>query len=185
MVNRFSIPIWMKKRCCNLSRTLFTYKSLDVMGPEHEFAIVDKELNILPISDKIIEAYYGKIIDFVKLPSVSFGKEASMHVLELKANAPFRSPEIFEETMQSALSTILSFINEKFDAHLLGGGMHPLLKLDQTWIWPHSHQEINKEYQKIFDFNQHGWLNIQSFQLNLAAFRENDAVRLHLSLIHI
>ena len=185
MINRFRIPLWLEKKYYNFRRNIFPYKSLDILGPEHEFSIVDKELNILPISDKIIEAYCGKIVDFVNLPGVSFGKEASMHVLELNAKTPFRSPERFEETMQSALSTVLSFINEKFDAHLLGGGMHPLLKLDQTWIWPHSHQEINKEYQKIFDFNQHGWLNIQSFQLNLASFRENESVRLHNELAHL
>ena len=185
MVNQFRFPLWLEKKYYNFRCLAFPFKSLDLLGPEHEFSIVDKELNILPISDKIIKAYCGKIIDFVTLPRFSFGKEASMHVLEINSKAPFRSPESFEETMQSALSTVLSFINKKFNAHLLGTGMHPLLKLEQTWIWPHSHQETNKEYQKIFDFNQHGWLNIQSFQLNLAAFRENDAVRLHNELAQL
>jgi len=185
MMNRVRFPLWLEEKYYSFRRLVFPYKSLDVLGPEHEFSIVDKELNILPISDKIIKAYCRKIVDFVNFPCFSFGKEVSMHVLELKANAPFRSPEVFEETMQSALATVLYFINEKFDAHLLGTGMHPLLKLDQTWIWPYSHQEVNKEYQKIFDFNQHGWLNIQSFQLNLASFREDEAVRLHNELVNL
>ena len=185
MVNRIRIPLFLEKKYYNFRRLVCPFRSLDVLGPEHEFSIVDKELKILPISDKIIKAYYGKIVDFVKLPRVSFGKEASMHVLELNANVPFCSPESFEEVMQSGLSNVLLFINEKFGAHLLGTGMHPLLKLDDTWIWSHSHQEINREYQKIFDFDQHGWLNIQSFQLNFAAFRENEAIRVHNELAHL
>ena len=136
MVNRFRIPLWLEKKYYDFRRLVFPYRSLDVLGPEHEFSLVDKELNILPISDKIIKAYCGKIVDFITLPRYSFGKEASMHVLEINSKAPFRSPESFEETMQSALSTVLSFINEKFDAYLLGTGMHPLLKLCLLYTSP-------------------------------------------------
>ncbi|MCJ7712888.1 hypothetical protein MUO66_00300, partial [Candidatus Bathyarchaeota archaeon] len=70
----------MEKKYYNFRHLAFPFKSLDLLGPEHEFSIVDKELNILPISDKIIESYCGKIVDFVDFPCFSFGKEASMHV---------------------------------------------------------------------------------------------------------
>jgi hypothetical protein len=88
-----------------------------------------------------------------------------LHVMELKANRPFKSPSEFEETMQNAVET-LNCIVHKHGAQLLGTGMHPLLKLKDTGIWQHHHKHIYKEYGKIFNLNQHGWLNIQSFHLS-------------------
>ena len=148
------------------------------MGPEHEFSIVDKELKVMPISDKIIKDYCGKTINFVELPKFTFGKEMQLHVMEVKANQPFKSPTEFEETMQNAVST-LNQIVQKHGAMLLGTGMHPLLKLKDTAIWPHYHKKIYQEYAKIFNLNQHGWLNIQSFHLNLPFQKEADGIKIH------
>ena len=80
--------------------------------------------------------------------------------------------------MQNAVST-LSQIVEKHGAMLLGTGMHPLLKLEDTAIWPHYHRKIYHEYGKIFNLNQHGWLNIQSFHLNLPYQKEADGIQTH------
>jgi carboxylate-amine ligase len=101
-----------------------------------------------------------------------------LHVMEVKANSPFKSPIQFEETMQNAVST-LNQIVQKHGAKLLGTGMHPLLKLKDTGIWPHYHKKIYQEYGKIFNLNQHGWLNIQSFHLNLPFLKEADGIQLH------
>ena len=185
MVIQFTLPLFLEKNYFEFVRRFFPYKTLNVLGPEHEFSIVDKELNVLPITDKVVKAYCGKLVNFVELPRFSFGKEFQLHVLELKATFPFSSPESFEETMFSAVSHILSFLDKKFDAHLLGTGMHPLLKIDETCIWLHGQQGICKEFKELFNLNQHGWLNIQSFQLNLPAFRETEAIRLHNELVHL
>ncbi len=139
---------------------------------------MDQELKILPISDRIIKDYCGKTINFVELPSFTFGKELQMHVMELKANCPFASPVEFEETMQNAVST-LSRIVQKHGAMLLGTGMHPLLNLKDTAVWPHYHRKIYSEFGKIFNLNQHGWLNIQSFHLNLPYRKEADGIQMH------
>jgi len=82
------------------------------MGPEHEFSFVNKELKVLPISDKIIRDYCGKIINFVELPLFTFGKEMQLHVMEVKANSPFKSPVEFEETMQNAVSTLNQIVKK-------------------------------------------------------------------------
>lgn len=161
-----------------------TYNPLEVLGPEHELALVDGELNALPISDKIIKGYCGKIVNFVEMSSFTFGKELQMHVMELKANKPFETPIQFEETMQNAVLT-LSEIVQKHGAKLLGTGMHPLLKLKDTAIWPHYHRKIYHEYARIFNLNQHGWLNIQSFHLNLPYQKEADGVQTHNLLANI
>ena len=149
-----------------------------MLGPEHEFSLVNQELKVLPVADKIIKEYCGKIINFIELPSFTFGKEMQLHVMEVKANSPFKSPVQFEETMQNGVSTLSQIVNKQ-GALLLGTGMHPLLKLEDTAIWPHYHRKIYQEYAKIFNLNQHGWLNIQSFHLNLPYQKEADGIQTH------
>ncbi len=149
-----------------------------MLGPEHEFSLVNQELKVLPVADKIIKDYCGKILNFVELPAFTFGKEMQLHVMEVKANSPFKSPVQFEETMQNAVSTLNQIVH-KHSALLLGTGMHPLLKLEDTAIWPHYHRKIYQEYAKIFNLNQHGWLNIQSFHLNLPYQKEADGIQTH------
>lgn len=149
-----------------------------MLGPEHEYSLVNKDLEPLPISDRIIKDYCGKTLNFIELPNFTFGKEMQLHVMEIKANKPFKTATEFEETMQSA-ATSLSQIAQKNGAKLLGTGMHPMLKLQDTAIWPHYHRKIYREYGKIFNLNQHGWLNIQSFHLNLPFQKEADAIQIH------
>jgi len=132
----------------------------------------------------MIKDYCGKILNFVEMPTFTFGKELQMHVMELKANSPFKSPVQFEETMQNAVLT-LSQIVQKHGARLLGTGMHPLLKLKDTAIWPHYHRKIYREYAKIFNLHRHGWLNIQSFHLNLPYQKESDGIQLHNLLANV
>jgi len=149
------------------------------LGPEHEFSLVNEELQALPIVDKVIKDFCGRVVNFVELPRFTFGKELQLHVMEIKANAPFKSPEVFEETMQSAVVTLLNFLGKKYHVHLLGTGMHPLLRLEETSVWPHRHRKIYREYSKVFNLKQHGWLNIQSFHLNLPYSTEAKGILLH------
>ncbi|MCL4430029.1 MAG: glutamate-cysteine ligase family protein [Chloroflexi bacterium] len=145
---------------------------------------MDKDLKVLPISDKIIKNYCGKTINFIEMLNFTFGKEMQLHVMEIKANQPFKTPTEFEETMQTAVAT-LNQIVQKHGANLLGTGMHPLLKLQDTAIWPHYHKKIYQQYGKIFNLNQHGWLNIQSFHLNLPFRKEADAIQTHNHLANL
>ena len=154
------------------------------MGPEHEFSLVDETLKPLPIADKVIKGYCGKTVNFVEQEGFTFGKELQLHVMELKANSPFKSPQVFEETLQNGVTALSGFL-EKYDASLLGTGMHPLLQLRDTQVWPHRHRKIYEEYGKIFNLNQHGWLNVQSFHLNLSYTNEKDGVLLHNLLAYI
>jgi gamma-glutamyl:cysteine ligase YbdK (ATP-grasp superfamily) len=163
----------------------FTYKTLEVLGPEHEFSIVNDKLEALPIADKIIKDFHGRVVNFVEQPGFTFGKELQLHVMEFKPNAPFKTPVEFEETMQEAILTIQDFLQRKFNAHLLGTGMHPLLKLDETGIWPHRHRQIYETYSRIFNLRRHGWLNIQSFHLNLPYSNEESAILLNNTLANL
>ena len=170
----------------NFSKSgVFTYRTLEVLGPEHEFSIVNDDLEALPIVDKIIKNFHGRVVNFVKQPGFTFGKELQLHVMEFKPNAPFKTPVEFEETMQEAVLTIQDFLERKFHAHLLGMGMHPLLKLDETGVWPHRHRQIYEAYSRIFSLRRHGWLNIQSFHLNLPYSNEESGILLHNMLANI
>lgn len=125
------------------------------------------------------------MVNFVELPRFTFGKEMQLHVMEVKANEPFQSPKVFEETMQQAVVTLGDFLEKKFHASLLGTGMHPLLRLADTGVWTHHHRRIYEEYGKIFNLKQHGWLNIQSFHLNLPYAKEKNGVLMHNLLANI
>ncbi|MEM3578163.1 MAG: glutamate-cysteine ligase family protein [Candidatus Bathyarchaeia archaeon] len=125
------------------------------------------------------------MVNFVEQTSFTFGKELQMHVLELKPNEPFESPIDFEETMQNAVLTLTEFLEHKYKANLLGTGMHPTLRLEETGVWPHRHRQIYHFYGKVFNLKQHGWLNIQSFQLNLPYANEKDAIQIHNTLAEI
>ena len=135
--------------------------------------------------DKIIKDFHGRVVNFVELSNFTFGKEIQLHVMEIKPNMPFRSPENFEETMHAAVLTLTDFLESKYRAHLLGAGMHPLLKLEETGVWPHRHKKIYQAYSKVFNLNQHGWLNIQSFQLNIPYSNEKSAIFMHNMLAEI
>lgn len=156
-----------------------TYRTLEVLGPEHEYSVINEELNALPIVDKIIKDCHGRVVNFVERPDFTFGKELQLHVMEVKPNAPFESPKQFEETMHKAVMQLNEFLQRKYKARLLGTGMHPLLRLEETGIWPHRHRRIYEDYSKAFSLKRHGWLNIQSFQLNLPYADECSGVLLH------
>jgi gamma-glutamyl:cysteine ligase YbdK (ATP-grasp superfamily) len=158
------------------------YRTLQVLGPEHEFSIVDEKLQPLPIVDKVIKDVRGRVVNNVDFGGFSFGKELQAHVAEFKANEPFDSPKVFEETMHNAVLTILGFLEKRYDAHLLGLGMHPSLLLGDVKMWSHRDRQIYMALSQIFNLNQHGWLNIQSFQLNLPFANELEGVRLHNAL---
>jgi len=161
------------------------YGTLQVLGPEHEFSIIDEELTPLPIVDRIIKDVHGRVVNFMRLGEIAFGKELQAHVAEFKANTPFYSPEVFEQSMQEAVETILDFLEKRYRARLLGSGMHPSLKLSKAKVWSHRDRQIYEAMNEIFNLNQHGWLNIQSFQLNLPYRNERDAVRLYNSLTNV
>ncbi len=161
------------------------YGTLQVLGPEHEFSVVDEKLQPLPIVDKIIKDVHGRIVNNVDFGEFSFGKELQAHVAEFKGSAPFSSPQMFEETIMVAVDTILGVLEKRYRARLLGLGMHPSLRLEEVRVWSHRDRRIYEALSKIFNLNQHGWLNIQSFQINLPFKNWPEAVRLYNSTANI
>ena len=162
-----------------------TYRTLEVLGPEHEFSLVNENLKVLPIVDKVIKDVRGRIVNFVELDNFTFGKELQLHVIEVKPNKPFKSPKNFEEAMYEAVLELSGILEHRYGASLLGTGMHPTLRLEETSVWPHRHRQIYEAFSKIFNLKQHGWLNIQSFQLNISYSDEEEAVQIHNLLANV
>jgi len=161
------------------------YRTLQVLGPEHEFSVINEKLQPLPIVDQVIKDLHGRVTNYANLGEFTLGKELQAHVAEFKANKPFDSPKVFEETMHSAVSRILDLLQNRYGASLLGLGMHPSLKLDEARVWSHRDRQIYEALGRIFNLTQHGWLNIQSFQLNLSYGNESEAVRLYNALAEV
>jgi hypothetical protein len=63
--------------------------------------------------------------------------------------------------------------------------MHPFIKVSEAKIWCHRHRSIYKTYERIFNVRQHGWLNIQAFQLNLPYGGRRKAASFHNILTNI
>lgn len=162
----------------NIRRTSVGYGTLEVLGPEHEFSVISEELKPLPIVDKIIKRLSGRFNNSVSFSDFALGKELQKHVLELKAVTPFRSPIDFEEAMYNAVVKVSDML-ESFNACLLGLGMHPTLSLDEVQIWDHRDRQIYEAFDRIFNLRQHGWLNIQSFQINVPYRNEAEAVQMY------
>jgi gamma-glutamyl:cysteine ligase YbdK (ATP-grasp superfamily) len=160
------------------------HKTLELFGPEHEFSIVDDHLKPLPIVDVIIKKLCGRIKNSITLSNFVFGKELQKHVAEFKGSTPFQSPICFEKTLYNAILQ-LSDILDNFGASLLGTGMHPTLCINEAKVWDHRDRHIYHALHQLFNLRQHGWLNIQSFQLNLSYFNEKEAVKLYNHLINV
>lgn len=158
------------------------YKSLEVLGPEHEYAVIDEDLHPLPIVDKLIKHLTGRIRNNAVFEKFTLGKELQCHVAELRPNRPFQSPIEFEETMYEAVLDISETLRQTFHARLLGTGMHPTLRVEEARIWPHRDRKIYEALSHIFNIRQHGWLNIQAYQLNFSYHKEKDAVKLYNTL---
>jgi len=154
------------------------YKTLEVLGPEHEFSMIDEQLRPHPIADAVIKQLCGRVRNTVSFKDFALGKELQKHVVELKAITPFRSPRSLEETMYGAVLRVSDLL-DKCGVQLLGLGMHPTLSLDEVRVWNHRDRQIYEAFDKIFGLKQHGWVNIQSFQLNISYRNESEVVKLY------
>lgn len=136
--------------------------------------------------DKIVKEFHGgHIANTVEFPKYTIGKELQCHVLELKGNEPFHTPQESEEVLYGAVTDLSEKLKTKFKVSLLGTGMHPLVQLKNTRVWPYFHKKIYNAYQQVFNFQQHGWMNIQSYQLNLPYENATEAIRLHDAISNI
>lgn len=148
-----------------------------MIGTEHEYSINDSNFKVLPISDVIIEEISGKIQNEFFLENVGISKELQKHVIEFKPSVPSDSIKHLETMLYSGMKDFHVSTNNKY--RLMGLGMHPLMDLNGTAFWDHDEREVFDTYDRVFNLKQHGWLNIQSIQVNISYSSEEDMVLKH------
>ncbi|MFA4850138.1 MAG: glutamate-cysteine ligase family protein [Methanoregula sp.] len=144
------------------------------LGTEHEFSINDCRFNPLPVSDEIIKKICGRYESEILFGEVKLGKELQKTVLEILPRSPADNLCVLESQIMSGIKNFYRIFPDQY--RLLGLGMHPLLRLKQTAVWDHDEGEYYDMYDRLFNIQQHGWLNIQALQINLSYRNQKELV---------
>ena len=140
------------------------------IGTEHEFSINDPTFTPLPVSDEIIRTICGRYESEILFGDVKLGKELQKTVLEIIPRSPADNLGVLESHIMAGIRKFYRIFPDQY--LLLGLGMQPVLRLDQTAVWNHDEGEYYEVYDRLFSLRQHGWLNIQALQINLS-YRNN------------
>ena len=147
------------------------------IGTEHEYSINDCGFNALPISDRIIKSLCGRFESEILFGEVKLSKELQKTVLEIIPRTPAHSVAALEGQLIKGIGKFYHIFRDRYE--LLGLGMHPTLSLDRTAVWDHDEHEYYEAYDRLFNIHQHGWLNIQSLQINLSYINEKELVMMY------
>jgi carboxylate-amine ligase len=154
----------------------------EAFGVELEYMIVAKDsLDVLPVTDKLIEAESGSIQSEIDLGKISWSNELALHVIELKTTAPEADLTLLADDFQqhvSRINTQLAKLNPA--GQLMPSAMHPWMDpFREMQLWPHEYSSVYEAYNRIFDCRGHGWANLQSVHLNLPFNGDEQFGRLH------
>ncbi len=151
-------------------------------GTEHEFSINSSEMVPLPCSDRILSAAGGSPDSEARMAGATIGKELQKTVLEFVPLHPSYRISVLESLVFSGITEFYRRFSDRYT--LLGLGMHPAFApgegdvWDRGLVWDHGESAIYREYDRLFSLRQHGWLNVQAFQVNLEYASENHLVRM-------
>lgn len=154
------------------------YRAFDVCGLELEYALVDRDLNVISVADKALALLAGHPTSDAALGAVEFSHEIMDHVLEIKTPAPTKSLAHSEAWLAEGVRRLAALLSDRFDARLLPTGMHPWLDPRKAKVWARSQQEIYGAYERLFDVHTHGWANVQACHVNLPLGRPEEAAQL-------
>ena len=144
------------------------------IGTEHEFSINDAAFRPLPVSDTILKTICGRYESEILFGDVKLGKELQKTVIEMVPRTPAESIALLEAQLKSGIRKFHGVFRDRY--RLLGLGMHPTLRLEETAVWDHDEGEYYEAYDRLFNLRQHGWLNIQALQVNLPYSGEKELV---------
>jgi len=154
------------------------YRAYEVAGLESEYSIVDGSLAPRCGVAALFSALTGHTTSDVELQSVGLSNELAAHVLEMKT-PPVRSLVDAEKRLVDGVRRTSKVLRERFGWRLLPTGMHPLMRPQDTELWSRGSRRIYETYARLFGIRAHGWLNVQSCQVNLPFGSERDAIVMH------
>jgi carboxylate-amine ligase len=155
------------------------FRLFEVAGLELEYAVVDAELRPRTLVGDAFRALAGRATSDVELDGVGFSNELAAHVFEMKTLEPARDLAQAERDLVAGLRRFAAVLDAEFGARLLPTGMHPFMRPTDTTLWPGAGRRIYETYARVFDIHEHGWLNVQSMQVNLPFGSEIETVALH------
>lgn len=147
------------------------------VGTEHEYSINDRTFKPLPVSDQIIKKISGRIESEILFGEVKLSKELQKTVIEIIPRQPENDLIAIEKQIYHGIQKFYSVFRDQYT--LLGLGMHPTLTLDQTRVWDHDEGEYYEVYNRLFNIQQHGWLNIQALQINISYVKDRELINLY------
>ncbi|MGA2121682.1 MAG: glutamate-cysteine ligase family protein [Methanoregula sp.] len=147
------------------------------IGTEHEFSINDRQFHALPVSDKILREICGRYESEILFGDVKLGKELQKTVLEMVPRSPAEDLASLEAQLMKGLAKFNHVFSDRY--YLLGLGMHPTAHINEIPVWDHDEGEYYEVYDRLFNIHQHGWLNIQALQINLAYQSSRELVILY------
>ncbi|MEZ6035262.1 MAG: glutamate-cysteine ligase family protein [Planctomycetaceae bacterium] len=157
----------------------------EAFGVELEYMIVAREsLDVLPVTDRLIEAESGQIQSEIDLGKISWSNELALHVVELKTTAP----EADLTSLAGEFQQHIVQINRRLAAidsggQLMPSAMHPWMDpWREMQLWPHEYSSVYEAYNRIFDCRGHGWANLQSVHLNLPFNGDEQFGQLHAAI---
>ena len=152
------------------------YRAWEVLGIELEYAVVDRDLNAIPVVGEALAALAGRPTSDFDLGMVGYSNELFSHVFELKTPVPLRSLVRTEEVLVEGVRRMSVLLAARFGARLMPGGMHPWMDPREARLWRRSNRRIYETYERLFDVHTHGWANVQATHVNLPLGRESEAV---------
>lgn len=154
------------------------YRAYEVVGLELEYSIVDEKFRPRCGVEDLFAALRGRRTSEVELSSVGLSNELAAHVLEMKT-PPERSLVRAERRLTKGVRDVSAVLCDRFGWRLLPTGMHPLMQPSQTRLWPRGGRRIYQAYARLFGIREHGWLNVQSCQVNLPFGSPEEATAMH------
>ncbi len=145
-----------------------------LIGTEHEYSLNTPCMVPAAESDLILRRLSGPGSSEGSLGPVTLTKELQKTVIEFVPGHPAGTVAELEQMLVSGLSLFYRCFSDRYT--LMGLGMHPLLRLSDTAVWDQGEGEYYEAYDRIFGLSRHGWLNIQSLQLNVSYADEESMV---------
>ena len=159
-----------------------SYHIFEVYGIELEYMLVNKDLQVNPVTDKLFIEKTGKITSDVENGKIEWSNELVGHVVELKTACPTSEIEHLDELFAENITEINTLL-KPLESQLLPTAAHPLMDpLKETKLWEHDYNEIYELYNQIFDCNGHGWSNVQSMHINLPFANDTEFEKLHAAI---
>lgn len=155
------------------------YAPFSVCGIELEYALVDRDLNVVSRVEPALRLLAGRPTSDHALGVVGMSNEFADHVLELRTERPLRKLHDTEAVLLEGIRRVSALLADRLDARILPTGMHPWFDPKNARRWTRSNRRIYDTYARLFETQTHGWTNVQAMHVNLPLGEDEDAVALH------